>query len=118
MMGYSFHMGYQSTEFIQKKLSQYPSLYTLTIILKEFLHERGLLNAYQGSHKLPKIKLAGGISSYCLVIMILAILQQYGDQGYENSLRQLLSFYGEQFKPEKMGIALMEAEYLIFFFLF
>jgi len=49
MMGYSFHMGYKSTEFIQKMLIQYPSLYTLTIILKEFLHERGLLNAYQGT---------------------------------------------------------------------
>ena len=52
----------------------------------------------------------GGISSYCLVIMIIAIFQKFGDEGYMESLKRFLSFYGGTFQPELFGITLLEAE--------
>ena len=48
MMGYTVHMGYRSTEFAEKMLAQYKSLYIVTIVLKEFLYNRKLLNTFQG----------------------------------------------------------------------
>jgi len=95
----TFHMGYKSTEFIQKMLVEYPSLYTVTMIFKEFLDKRGLLNAYQG-----------GISSYCLILMILATFVKFGDNGYDLATRRFLKFYGEEFYPEKTGITLMQQD--------
>ena len=146
----TFHMGYKSTEFIQKMLVEYPSLYTVTMIFKEFLDKRGLLNAYQGKAKVYKIALKwiilliisykrswkfelfiessihiinlyllisnefsmyiGGISSYCLILMILATFVKFGDNGYDLATRRFLKFYGEEFYPEKTGITLMQQE--------
>jgi len=97
MLGYTVHMGYKSTEFAEKMLAKHKSLYIITMVLKEFLFNRQLLNTYQG-----------GISSYCLIIMIVAVLEKYGDEGYMKSLRRIMKFYGEEFQPEKMGITLSE----------
>ena len=36
MLGYSVHMGYKSTDFAEKMLQKYESLYIITITLKEF----------------------------------------------------------------------------------
>lgn len=99
MMGYTVHMGYRSTEFAEKMLAQYKSLYIVTIVLKEFLYNRKLLNTFQG-----------GLSSYCLVLLIVALLQKHGDEGYMKVLRRFLKFYGEGFQPEKTGITLCEPE--------
>lgn len=49
MMGYSIHMGYKSTEFAEKMLEKYDSLYIVTMALKEFLFNRKLLNTYNGT---------------------------------------------------------------------
>jgi len=99
MMGYTVHMGYRSTEFAEKMLAQYKSLYIVTIVLKEFLYNHKLLNTFHG-----------GLSSYCLVLMIVALLQKHGDEGYMKIFRRFLKFYGESFQPEKTGITLSEAD--------
>ena len=41
------HLGIASTEFVESVASTYDSLYTVAMILKSFLHERGYL-MYQG----------------------------------------------------------------------
>jgi len=48
MLGYTVHMGYKSTEFAEKMLAKHKSLYIITMVLKEFLFNRQLLNTYQG----------------------------------------------------------------------
>ncbi len=47
--GYVCHLGYQSTNFVQKKLDEYECLYPVAIILKDFLNNRGFLDNYQGN---------------------------------------------------------------------
>ena len=42
------HLGYLTTEFVQEMLVTYPSLYALTMIFKQYLQNRDLLNIYQG----------------------------------------------------------------------
>jgi hypothetical protein len=51
----------------------------------------------------------GGISSYCLFIMIIAYLKE-SNMGFFNDISHILlnflNFYGNNFNPEKTGIAL------------
>lgn len=113
MMGYSIHMGYKSTEFAEKMLEKYDSLYIVTMALKEFLFNRKLLNTYQGTinqYNTGLQQLLGGVSSYCLILMIVTIMKKYGDEGYMASLRRFFKVYGESFHPETTGISLAEAE--------
>jgi len=48
LIGFTSHLGYKSTEFVQQKLDQHEFLYTVAMFLKEFLSNRGLLDNYQG----------------------------------------------------------------------
>jgi len=93
------HLGYRTTEYVQKKLEEYDSLYVVAMFLKEYLTNRGFLDNYQG-----------GISSYCLVIMIVAVFRRYKDEGGIKALKRMLQFYGEEFEPEKTGINVLGAE--------
>jgi hypothetical protein len=52
LMGFSYHLGYKSTELIQQMLGQYSSLYTMAIVLKELLSAKGFLDAYHGNCRL------------------------------------------------------------------
>lgn len=54
-MGGTSHLGYKSTDFVQKMLNEHESLYTIAIILKEFLNQRGFLDNYQGKILFNKI---------------------------------------------------------------
>lgn len=49
MLGYFVQMGYKSTDFAEKMMQKYSSLYIVTIIMKEFLYNRKLLNTFQGN---------------------------------------------------------------------
>ncbi len=42
------HLGYRTTEFVQKKLNEYESLYAVAMYLKEYLTKKGFLDNYQG----------------------------------------------------------------------
>ena len=44
------HLGYLTTEFVQEMVNTFPSLYALTMILKQYLQNRNLLNIYQGMY--------------------------------------------------------------------
>jgi len=100
MMGCSSsHLGYKSTDFVQKMLEEHTSLYTIAILLKEFLNNRGFLDNYQG-----------GLSSYVLVVMIVAIFRKFKDEGETKSFKRLLNFYGKEFQPERMGISIVGTE--------
>ena len=112
-LGSSAHLGHKSTDFVQRMLNQHESLYAIAIILKEFLNNRGLLDNSQGSecsYKQETKPLLGGLSSYCLVVMIVAIFRKFGDEGYLKSLRRFFTFYGELFNPETTGIAIVGPE--------
>jgi len=97
--GNTSHLGYKSTDFVQKMLDEHSSLYTIAILLKEFLNNRGFLDNYQG-----------GLSSYVLVVMIVAIFRKFKDEGETKSFKRLLNFYGKEFQPEKTGISIVGAE--------
>jgi len=52
----------------------------------------------------------GGLSSYCLVVMIVAIFRKFTDEGEMKSLMRVLRFYGEEFQPERTGITIVGNE--------
>jgi DNA polymerase sigma len=106
--GYNFqtHLGYQSTEFVQSMLATYPKLYALTMMFKQFLQKKSLLNCY-----------AGGISSYILIMMIVAYFKKHGESTYAVNLMEFLGFYGRSFNPIITGIAITSDENISPFFL-
>lgn len=89
-----------TTKIVQEFLYFYPPLYTVTLVLKEFNRINGFDNAYYG-----------GISSYCLTIMIVALLRKdnviYCNFG--RFLMDYLKFYGYVFDPQRTGISLDQA---------
>jgi len=86
-----------TTKIVQEFLYFYPPLYTVTLVLKEFNRINEFDNAYYG-----------GISSYCLTIMIVALLRK--DQviycNFGRFLMDFLKYYGYEFDPTKTGISL------------
>jgi DNA polymerase sigma len=107
-----------------------PALTPLVLVLKQFLYERGLNNPY-----------TGGLSSYCIILMVVSFLQIYGggaaskpsvpaiECGSEREVKQkerkttmqknlgvlLMDFfelYGKRFKYESTGIAVTNGGYL------
>ncbi len=83
---------------MDKWLHYYPCLHPLTVLLKCFLYVRQFNNTYKG-----------GISSYCLFIMIVAFLKEYKMgfyNDYSHILINFLNFYGNNFDPDTTGIDL------------
>lgn len=58
------YLGIASVEFINGFVTKFPEIRNLAILLKQLLYERSLNNAY-----------TGGLSSYCLVVMIISFFQ-------------------------------------------
>jgi DNA polymerase sigma len=58
------HNGLQSAHLIRYYMQRLPELRPLTLVLKQFLFEKGLSQSY-----------TGGLSSYCLVLLIVTFLQ-------------------------------------------
>lgn len=46
--GYFGHIGVLSTDFVTKMIERYESLYNITLILKQLLSDKELLNKFQG----------------------------------------------------------------------
>jgi len=72
------HRGLQTCSFVTGLLHKYPPLKALTVVLKQFLVEKGLNDPF-----------VGGLSSYGLVIMITAILERHFPQGISPDQRVL-----------------------------
>ncbi|KHN24642.1 Poly(A) RNA polymerase cid14 [Glycine soja] len=58
------HTGLQTTEMVKELTAQFPAATPLALVLKQFLADRSLDQSY-----------SGGLSSYCLVLLIIRFLQ-------------------------------------------
>jgi len=90
------HNGLDANRMVAQILEEMPLIRPLMLVLKQFLLHRGLLTAY-----------TGGLSSYCLFLMLARYLQE---QPLSNSdcgslLMGFLDFYGNFFDPRAIGIS-------------
>eukprot|EP01087_Luapelamoeba_hula_P007676 TRINITY_DN1877_c1_g1_i1.p1 TRINITY_DN1877_c1_g1~~TRINITY_DN1877_c1_g1_i1.p1 ORF type:complete len:1456 (+),score=169.66 TRINITY_DN1877_c1_g1_i1:180-4547(+) len=125
--GLDDHSGIAAAKLVRSYTRSLPVLTPLTLVLKQFLYERGLNNTY-----------TGGISSYCLVLMIVAFLhlnmphsrrpkttekvgpqssQLSEDENLGGALLGFLRFFGLQFDFDKMGISLNSPRGASYFYL-
>jgi len=93
--GHFGHIGVVSTDFVSKMIEYHESLYSITLVLKQHLAEKELLNKFQG-----------GISSYCLLVMLVAYLRTYEQTGIAKNFLECLRYYGKEFDPKTTGINL------------
>ena len=96
------HHGPESNQMVAQILEELPLIRPLILVLKQFLLHRGLLTAY-----------TGGLSSYCLFLMVARYLQEQpfssGDCG--SLLMGFLDFYGNYFDPRDIGISVRSRQY-------
>ncbi|CAK73312.1 unnamed protein product (macronuclear) [Paramecium tetraurelia] len=93
----NWHLGQISTEQTLQWLSFYSELRPIVLLFKSLLKKRGLNDQYKG-----------GISSFCIIQMILAFLESCYHQGQASSIGfityKFLQFYGMEFDTKKTGI--------------
>ncbi|KAL0905320.1 hypothetical protein M5K25_023730 [Dendrobium thyrsiflorum] len=95
------HTGLQTSELVRKLTQQFPASVPLALVLKKFLADRSLDHSY-----------SGGLSSYCLVLLITRFLQHehhcgyYMKQNLGSLLMEFLYFFGNVFDPRQMGISI------------
>ncbi|XP_026278438.1 terminal nucleotidyltransferase 4B isoform X2 [Frankliniella occidentalis] len=102
----SFNMsnGVKSAELIKKFKQRYPVLYSLVLVLKQFLLQRDLNEVF-----------TGGISSYSLILMTISFLQLHPRQTALTPganlgilLIEFLELYGKKFNYMKTAIRVSE----------
>lgn len=95
------HTGLQTTELVRELSQQFPAVIPLALILKKFLADRSLDHPY-----------SGGLSSYCLVLLIVRFLQHEHHLGRPinknlgSLLMDFLYFFGNIFDPRHMRISI------------
>ncbi|KAH3767010.1 terminal nucleotidyltransferase 4B [Pelomyxa schiedti] len=93
------HRGLVFTQVIQQYVRELPHFRSILLVLKQFLHERGLNNIY-----------SGGLSSYLLGIMVITYLQIENPRNVCHStgtlLLRFLRYYGFVFNYKTMGITM------------
>ncbi|XP_058104484.1 uncharacterized protein LOC131248286 isoform X3 [Magnolia sinica] len=83
------HTGLQTTELVRELTEQFPAAVPLALVLKQFLADRSLDHSY-----------SGGLSSYCLVLLITRFLQhehhlgRHINQNLGSLLMDFLYFFG------------------------
>ncbi|CAA6666784.1 unnamed protein product [Spirodela intermedia] len=70
----STHTGLRTTGLVRQLTEQFPASIPLALVLKQFLADRNLDHSY-----------SGGLSSYCLVLLIIRFLQHEHHLGRSNS---------------------------------
>ncbi|KAM1140447.1 hypothetical protein ACFX19_041219 [Malus domestica] len=94
------HTGLQTTQLVKDLTEQFPAATPLALVLKQFLADRSLDQSY-----------SGGLSSYCLVLLITRFLQhEYHlgrpiNQNFGSLLMNFLYFFGNVFDPRQMRIS-------------
>ncbi|KAK9035977.1 hypothetical protein V6N11_077999 [Hibiscus sabdariffa] len=94
------HTGLQTTELVKELTEQFPAATPLALVLKQFLADRSLDQSY-----------SGGLSSYCLVLLIIRFLQHEHhlgrpiNQNFGSLLMDFLYFFGNVFDPRQMCIS-------------
>ncbi|CAD8126390.1 unnamed protein product [Paramecium sonneborni] len=96
--GHIQHLGLTSTELTCYWIQEYQELKTITLLFKSLLKKRGLNDQSKG-----------GISSFCLVLLVVAFLEYYYQQnsGFHSiglATYKFLEFYGTKFNAHSMGI--------------
>jgi hypothetical protein len=71
-MDQTAHAGWMSTDMIYKWTNKFNGFSEITIILKSLLKLKGLNEASKGNN--IALNFLGGISSYCLAVMLKAII--------------------------------------------
>ncbi|XP_038970781.1 uncharacterized protein LOC103712263 isoform X2 [Phoenix dactylifera] len=95
------HTGLQTSELVRELTQQFPASVPLALILKKFLADRSLDHSY-----------SGGLSSYCLVLLITRFLQHEHhigrpvNQNLGSLLMDFLYFFGNVFDPRQMRISI------------
>lgn len=95
------HTGLQTSELVRELALQFPASVPLALILKKFLADRSLDRSY-----------SGGLSSYCLVLLITRFLQHEHhigrsvNQNLGGLLMDFLYFFGNVFDPRQMRISI------------
>ncbi|KAL8129127.1 hypothetical protein V2J09_018282 [Rumex salicifolius] len=95
------HSGLQTTQLVKELTEQFPAVIPLALVLKKFLADRSLDHAY-----------SGGLSSYCLVLLITRFLQHEHhlgraiNQNLGGLLMDFLYFFGNVFDPRQMRISI------------
>ncbi len=64
------HLGIMATMSMKQWMDMYPTLHPVSIVLKDLLKKRDLNNIYKGS----SLSNSGGISSYSLIVMVIAYM--------------------------------------------
>ncbi|XP_047341553.1 uncharacterized protein LOC124945204 [Impatiens glandulifera] len=96
----SSHTGLQTTELVKGLTEQFPAATFLALVLKQFLADRSLDQSY-----------SGGLSSYCLILLITRFLQHehhHGrpiNQNFGGLLMDFLYFFGNLFDPRQMRVS-------------
>ncbi|XP_022144393.1 uncharacterized protein LOC111014060 isoform X2 [Momordica charantia] len=95
------HTGLQTSELVKELTEQFPATIPLALVLKKFLADRSLDQSY-----------SGGLSSYCLVLLIIRFLQHEHhlgrpiNQNFGSLLMDFLYFFGNVFDPRQMRISI------------
>ncbi|CAH9096509.1 unnamed protein product [Cuscuta europaea] len=95
------HTGLQTTELVKELTEQFPATKPLALVLKQFLADRSLAQSY-----------SGGLSSYCLVLLIIRFLQHEHHHGrstiqnFGSLLMDFFYFFGNVFDPRQMRISI------------
>ncbi|XXG66468.1 hypothetical protein AAC387_Pa06g0033 [Persea americana] len=95
------HTGLQTTKLVRELTEQFPAAIPLALVLKQFLADRNLDHSY-----------SGGLSSYCLVLLITRFLQHEHhigrpiNQNLGSLLMDFLYFFGNVFDPRQMRISI------------
>jgi len=96
------HHGLDANRMVAQTLEELPLIRPLMLVLKQFLLHRGLLTAY-----------TGGLSSYCLFLMLARYLQEQPPSMRDcgSLLMGFLDFYGNFFDPRAIGISVGSRRY-------
>ncbi|KAM0935770.1 putative polynucleotide adenylyltransferase [Dioscorea sansibarensis] len=95
------HTGLQTSELVGELTQQFPAIIPLALVLKQFLADRSLDDSY-----------SGGLSSYCLVLLVTRFLQHEHhigrsiNQNLGSLLMDFLYFFGNVFDPRQMRISI------------
>lgn len=97
----SSHTGLRTANLVRELTGKFPAILPLAVVLKQFLTDRCLDHPY-----------SGGLSSYCLVLLITRFLQHQHhtgrsiNQNLGSLMMDFLYFFGCVFDPRQMRVSI------------
>ena len=102
-MDYQNHVGMISTDMMHSWVNKFEGFTQITLILKSLLKKKLLNDSYKG-----------GITSFCLAVMLVAVYpashpyQKVTDIPPLKMLERVLDKYGNEFNPDLQGVYLQQ----------